>query len=292
MRIASNTLKILLLAGALVQANSYCADAVPPATDATGASQDALRADALLEKAVARYRKDTAKALSDFNRSKEFVDGELYVYVISNSGEMLASGGPSAALIGQNVAGLTDAEGKPFLREMLDKAQANGAGVVQYRWLNRVDNKVERKVAYFRKIDGKIIAVGFYIARASPAQAQALLGRAVDALSADPAKAIEAFNRIRGDFSEDDLYVFVVNLADNRFVAHGVDRRLVGTDALSLRDREGKPIIRQMIEAVSSKDQSELDYVWPNPVTGRSENKHTFFRKSGGMLVGVGYYTR
>ena len=52
------------------------------------------------------------------------------------------------------------------------------------------------------------------------------------------------------------------------------------------------PIIQDMIAAVAKEDQAELDYSWPNPVTGSVENKHTYVRKVGGLLVGVGYYRR
>lgn len=119
---------------------------------------------------------------------------------------------------------------------------------------------------------------------ATPKQAQALLSRAVDALHADPDKAITAFNTLRGPYSEDDLYVFVVGLNDNRFRANGADFRLVGTDALALRDRNGDPFVQQMISAGTAKNQTEGDYTWPNPVTGNVERKHTYFRKVDDML--------
>jgi cytochrome c len=292
MNIVSGSMKSLLLACALAQASAYGAESGPGAANATASSQDALRAHALLERAVAHYKDRKDKALADFDRNPGFVDGEFYVYVVSTGGMMLASGGPSAALIDQDVTSFKDAAGKAFFREMLDKARARGAGVVEYQWLNRVDNKVESKVTYFEKVDERIIAVGYYIARATPAQAQALLGRAVEALRTDPDRAIDAFNRTHGEFSEDDLYVFVIDLADKRFRAHGVDHRLVGSDALALRDPSGRPIVQQMIEAVSGQNRAELDYVWPNPVTGRVEDKHTFLSKVGGDLVGVGYYAR
>jgi cytochrome c len=273
-------------------AGALGADAATPATNATAGADDARRAQALLQRAVAHYKYIKEPALADFSRKAEFVDGELYVYVVSTAGVLLASGGPSSSVIGRNVADQQDALGKPFFREMLDKARTNESGTVEYRWLNPVDNKVERKVAYFQKVGDRIIAVGYYVARATPAQAQALLARAVDAVRADTGKAIDAFNTPRGPYAEDDLYVFVVDLSDKRFRAHGVDRRLIGTDALSLRDPNGKPIAQEMIAAVAERDQVELDYAWPNPVTGKVENKHTFLRKVGDLLVGVGYYTR
>jgi cytochrome c len=84
----------------------------------------------------------------------------------------------------------------------------------------------------------------------------------------------------------------VVDLSDNRFRAHGINRRLIGTDALLLRDANGKPIFQELISAVAKRDQAELDYVWPNPVTGKVENKHTYLRKAGQLLVGGGYFAR
>jgi len=298
MKIGSGALRGMLLACALWQATAYGADAAAPSGETAAVSQDALRARALLEKAVAHYRQSKDEALVDFDRSREYVDGELYVYVVSSAGVMLASGGPSSALIDQDVRDLKDAAGKAFMREILEKANTKGAGTVQYRWLNRIDNKVELKVAYFQKIDDRIIAVGYYIARATPAQAEAMLGRAAAALAADAARTIEAINRTRGEFSQDDLYVFVIDLADKRFRAHGVNQRLVGTDALSLRDPDGRAIVEQMIDAVQERAKAgrpgpaEIDYRWVNPVTRRVEQKHTLLRKVGTLLVGVGYYTR
>jgi cytochrome c len=149
-----------------------------------------------------------------------------------------------------------------------------------------------RKLAYFQTVDDRIIAVGYYIARATPAQAQAMLARAVQAVKDDPDNAFHAINQLHGPFSEDDLYVFVVDLKDDRFRAHGIYRDLIGSDALALHDPSGRPIIQDMIAAVAKADQAEVDYLWPNPVTGSVENKHTYVRKIGGLLVGVGYYWR
>jgi cytochrome c len=286
----------LLTAGPFVQGGALAADpsmtASPAAAKATASPQDALRARDLLDKAVERYKAVGEKALAEFSRGGNFVDGEEYVYVLSTDGVMLASGGSSSALIGQNVTDMNDAAGKPFFREMLRKAREKGAGTVDYQWLNRIDNKVERKVAYFEKVNNAIIAVGYYIARTTPAQAQALLEKAVKAIHADRAKALDAFNRTRGDFSEDDLYVFVINLSDKRFLAHGVNHRLVGTDGSDLRDPTGKLIVQQMVDAVATRDQAEVKYSWPNPVTGQVEEKHTLLRKVDGQIVAVGYYTR
>src|ERR1700731_4200773 len=84
----------------------------------------------------------------------------------------------------------------------------------------------------------------------TPAQAQALLARAVDAVRADPGKALDAFNAFSGPYAEGDLYVFVISVRDKLVRANGADPRLTGidTDALSLRAPGGK-LVREMIAA-------------------------------------------
>jgi len=255
-------------------------------------TSDAQRARALLGRAVILYQQQGDDAFAAFNGPTEFVDGELYVWVLGTDGVMLASGGSSAALIGRKVTNMRDAFGTPFFYDMLEKAKTSDSGVVEYRWLNRLHHKPERKITHFRKVGSRLLAVGYYIPRASPEQAAAMLERAVAALKADPAKAIAAFNDLNGGYIEDDLYVFVVGLDDGKFRAHGVSPRLVGSDGNALTDPNGQPIIRQMLDTLKDKDKGELDYAWRNPVTRKVESKHTLFRKVGDILVGVGYYAR
>jgi cytochrome c len=165
MNIGSNTLKRLVyiaLACALAQSFVLEVDAAKPAANATISAQDATQAQALLQRAVALYKEIKDLALAHFSPQGEFVKDDLYVYVVSTKGVLLASGGLSASWIGENVADQQDAAGKLFLREMLDKARKNGSGTVEYRWLNPATNKTEPKVAYFQKVGDRVIAVGYY----------------------------------------------------------------------------------------------------------------------------------
>lgn len=136
-------------------------DVQPPAT--TSAAGDAQRAQALLARAVALYRKQGDKAFAAFDNPTDFVDGELYVFVLGTDGVMLASGGSSAALIGRKVMNMTDAFGTPFFWDMLEKAKTSDSGTVEYRWLNKLDHKTERKITYFQKVGARLLAVGYYI---------------------------------------------------------------------------------------------------------------------------------
>jgi cytochrome c len=235
---------------------------------------------------------DPEEALAAFSRQGEFIDGDLYVYVLDMDGNMLASGGSSAALVGRNVADFKDVTGKPFFRELLDRSREDPSGAVEYRWLNRRDNTVQHKVALFQRIEGRIIAVGYYIPHASREQAAELLERAASAFAEDRDRALEAFMNPSSQYFQDDLYVFAIDLKTTRFIAHGVSPRLMGSDAAALRDTNGRPVFGDAFEQLKKSQSTEIQYTWLNPVTKRAEKKQTFLRRVGHSVIGVGYYTR
>lgn len=286
------TFLVLVLIFVVVFGTAHATDKPASKSGTANLSNDAKRARELLDRAVAYYQEKKDQALPAFNRQGEFIQGDLYVYVISTNGVMLASGGSSSALIGRDVSDTRDVDGKLIFRETMEIAKSKGSGSVEYRWLNRIDRKVERKVTYFQKVGDVIIAVGYYIPRASADQAKALLYKASDAVKNDPKSAFKAFHDLNGKYIEDDLYVFVIGLDDLHFRAHGATPRLAATDAQTLTDPNGKPIIQEMVAIVKSKGEGELEYAWRNPVTNKIEKKHTFVRKVDSFLVGVGYYTR
>jgi cytochrome c len=286
-----------ILAAVIALSCGQWASAAPdismPEANAAAATRDSTRAETLLTRAVAHYKAHKDAALADFRPKGPFIDRELYVYALTQ-GVGLASGGPSASLVGTNLLDQQDAMGDYFFRNLVEKARAGDSGTVEYRWLNAVDNKVEAKIAHFRRIGDTIIVVGHYVPRATPAQARALLDRAVTAIRADRPAALEAINRGRGKFFEDDLYVFVIDLNDKRTLAHGADPSLVGTDAAQFVDVDvssfGRPLIERMITAVAANDQGEIEYAWSNPVTNLGERKQAYLEKVNQMIVGVGYY--
>src|SRR6185503_9261545 len=78
------------------------------------------QAQAMAEKAAAYLEQNgPEKAFAAIeDRAGEFRDGDLYVFVHDSSGLVVAHGGYST-LRGKNTLGLTDIDGKPFVREMV-----------------------------------------------------------------------------------------------------------------------------------------------------------------------------
>lgn len=255
------------------------------AQDAT----DGEQARRLLQNAVEYYRMQGDAALAAFSRQGEFIDGEHYVFVVDTQGVMLASGGTSAVLIGRNVSSVLE----PELRKAFSEALASEEGSIQtaeYRWMNVRDARVERKQVYYQRVGERIIAVGHYLPRATAQQAQGLLERVAQAFESDPQGTLNSINDLSADFREDDLYVFVVDLNNRRYVAHGYNQRLLGVDFASVKDPQKKPVGEPILALMAKHDHAGYDYRWKNPVTGKIEDKHALLRKVGHYLVAVGYY--
>lgn len=256
----------------------------------SGYELEAKHARELLARAIQRYQEVGDKAFAEFSRQGEFVIGNLYVYVVSAEGHMLASGGPSAVLVGRDISPLLDDSLKQAFTEVLAEPKSAQVRSSEYRWLNWQDNRVERKRAYYRKLDDKIFAVGYYLPRSSPFEAQRLLDEAVTSMGADPVETIKRINRLDPFFNRDDLYVYVVNLDTEKFEAHGFQPRLIGTDFRSLSNASDK-VGQKVLDAISGKEEAAVGYSWTNPMTRKLEHKQVLLRRSGNYLIAVGHYS-
>jgi signal transduction histidine kinase len=253
--------------------------------------EDSQAAIALLEKALAYYHDNGDKAFAAFSRQGEFVDKDRYVFVVDTKGTMLASGGPSAALIGRDVSQVLPPDLQKTFQDALKVPEGNGIQQGEYRWHNWSDGKVERKHVYYQRVGQRILAVGYYLPRASAEQAMALLNKAATDLAKDEKGTLTAINSLKGGYLQDDLYVFVVDLDTKRYVAHGTNLRLVNTDFSGIKDPEGKPVGEPILALMAKQDYGDYEYRWKNPVTGKVENKHAYLKKVGHLLVAVGYYS-
>ncbi len=120
-------------------------------------------ANALLAKAVAYLKANGKdKAFAAFNDKKgEFVNKDLYIFVLDLNGKVIAHGA-NEKLIGRDMMGVKDKTGDLFIKKMVDLANAQGKGEVEYYWDNPVTKKVALKVSIFEKVGDVIVACGYY----------------------------------------------------------------------------------------------------------------------------------
>ena len=92
------------------------------------------------------------------------------------------------------------------------------------------------------------------------------------------------------EFHDRDLYVFVYDL-NGLTLAHGNNPKMVGKNLIDLKDNDGKPIIKSMVEvAKSPAGKGWVEFKWPNPMTKAVEPKAGYIERVDDMLVGSGIY--
>jgi len=124
--------------------------------------------------------------------------------------------------------------------------------------------------------------------KGTPEEAKALLDKAVKAVQTDEAKAVTSFNDPKGGYVDRDLYVFCFD-KDGKITAHGADKAMIGTDAKTLKDPDGKAIGTEML-ALASKGGGSLEYKWKSPTTQQVGTKVSFLKTAGKQTCGVGAY--
>ena len=281
----------MMLGGAMLTSPLEAADPVPPANAAAAkASSELARTQALLDRAEQHLLQQGDQAMASFSRAGDFVDGELYVYVIDTQGNFLASGGSSTTLIGRNVIDLTDSEGRHFIREILDAAKVKPSGRVEYRWNNPIRARNEPKIATYRKVGERILVVGYYAPNATFELAKSLVWRAVHELKIGGEAAFARLGSLNGGFVQDDLYVFVIGIEDGIVHVHGGQPRQVGRKAADIVDVNGKRFLVEMIELARKKGEGEVRYTFRNPLTLKNESKRSYIVRVGDYVVGAGAY--
>jgi hypothetical protein len=131
--------------------------------------------------------------------------------------------------------------------------------------------------------------------------AKAMLAKAVAAVKADKAKALDMFNKGEGGFLDRDLYPFCFNVSDGKHLATQA-KQLVGQDIRILEDPAGKAFGQELYAAAQKPEGqiTEVTYMFPKPVaeTTPSQNvkftapgqKISFVTRVGDLGCAVGYF--
>src|SRR6201984_3731758 len=88
---------------------------------------------------------------------------------------------------------------------------------------------------------------------ASRDEAKTMLAKAIAALKADKAKALDMFNKGEGGFLDRDLYPFCFNISDGKHLATQA-KQLMGQDIRILEDPTGKAFGRELYAAAQKAE--------------------------------------
>jgi hypothetical protein len=126
-------------------------------------------------------------------------------------------------------------------------------------------------------------------------EAKAMLIKAVAAVKADKAKALDMFTKGEGGFLDRDLYVFCADLITNKQIANGNPnaKALIGTDLREAKDANGKAFGAEIVDGMKKPESvvTEVNYVFPKPGSDKTPvPKVSLVTRVGDLGCGVGYY--
>ena len=104
----------------------------------------------------------TESALPVFmNPDNGYIKGNLYLFAMDFSGNIVVNNlYPLSA--GENILNLRTLDGRYFIKEMINLAQAQGEGWVQYDFGDPCTGRVSSKSTFVKRVNNILIGVGYY----------------------------------------------------------------------------------------------------------------------------------
>lgn len=264
------------------------------AVDEFDIQQKQKSARALVERGIQFCANNSLRHIcNSFTRTKDFIDGELYLFVLDTKGVIYAHG-QQEDLLWENLWNHKDNFGALAVQSIIATAQGGG-GWLTYEWSGAV------KVSYVQKImiedKDYVIGCGYY-PHSKKYAAIGLVKGAVSLFNENVAGGYpieEAFSTMGYPLSErfifGDLYLYALDF-DGVIRAQGEDAGLIGINVLNRTDSKGKPINKEIIEKL--KDKEEGDGIWIE-YTSKNALKYTYAEKVKDAkgkyyFIACGYY--
>lgn len=129
-------------------------------------SEEAKQTMALVDQAAALLESKGTDAFAEFRKKdSQWFKGDTYIFVVDTNGiEVVHPAQPD--LEGKSIMDLKDANGKAFVKEMIEMANTKGSGWVEYMWPKPGETEPSKKMTYIKKVktgdDILIVGSGYY----------------------------------------------------------------------------------------------------------------------------------
>lgn len=260
--------------------------------------------------AVAQIEKNGRAAFAQFHDpTGPFIAKDAYIFVIDPEGvDLVNPGFPN--LEGRNILNVKDTEGKQPIRKMLNVAKTSGSGWVDYMWPKPGESVSTQKSAYVSKAkmgdEWVLVGCGVYLADAPQAaqagtrkmtapELMALVREAAAVFEKQGEAAYPAFREKGARWFHNNIYFFVWAM-DGTLVFHAADPTIEGRNDSRIKDIQGRPFGRMILEAAASPSgEGWVHYMFPQPGEIFPAWKSTFVKRvtfpSGEQhIIGCGIY--
>jgi signal transduction histidine kinase len=176
-----------------------------------------------------------------------FVSGDLYLYAMTFSGDIVAHG-ERGGLIGTNGWDYRDSRGKYVNREIAEKLKTATSGI----WMDYQSKRAPKRAYAEKVVDNKgveyFIACGYYPDADKNAVVDLVRKGYVFMKGYGLTEAAREFNDLdHEEFRYGDLYLFVFDL-DGNCKAEGSDPQYVGRNMWDDKDEDGRFYVRELVQ--------------------------------------------
>lgn len=121
-------------------------------------------AEAMVAKAVAYVKANgPEKAYNEFTNGSTFKDRDLYVIVYDLTGKNLAHGANSK-LVGKDLIGMKDPDGKLLNKMLVDLAKDKGKGWSdEFKFRNPTTEALQRRIVYVERVGETFVGTGIFL---------------------------------------------------------------------------------------------------------------------------------
>lgn len=245
----------------------------------------------LINEAVSLIEEKGEAAFANFGeKDSRWFYGETYVFVYTMDGVNLFHP-VEEHLRGKDLYDLTDVDGRPMVRQLIEKAR-NGGGWVHYMWARPDEFIPTWKSGYVRKAvipDGREVFVGTGVYNL-PTEKRFIVEMVDDATVLIDERGKEAFELFRnrsGPFTFRDSYVFIFK--DNGTAV--VDPAFPLLEGRNLLKYEN---IQKMIKAIKGEKSAWASYMRPKPGEVNASKKLAYlkavFIEGDRYIVGADFF--
>lgn len=226
--------------------------------------------------------------------------GETYVFVVDAQGKMLLH--PDPALEGMDELELKDVNGRSIIRGLIQAATAvpgKPEGWYHYEWPVPGGLLPRWKSSYVRLVRSPLgtrylVSSGVYNDRMERAFVVDMVKNAVEQIERRGEAAFPLFHDRTGSFIAKDAYIFVIDPRSGAELVNPAHPNLEGRNVLDVKDTQGRPFVREMLELARASGTGWVSYMWPRPGESISTEKSTYVSRARvgdrWFLVGAGVY--